>query len=213
MRSQSIVKDRLILIVGTLILLALAVRVLWKADIQNFVLVLTAWTILWYTDETMRIRKDAEARAEREKQPLVHFGITQFPNAEMNNANYRRFHFHFRNESANPGLAVVRIRLSMDSEQQASSNPAYNGEEIWEITPYYEIRGWFALSMFSTAPQVRAGSPLDMQLNTQVDLYWPDHKFLMTMKSEYRLHVSGQVIEFWPEVRTAVPELPPKQLA
>lgn len=219
MEPRRAVTDWLIVIAGALLLIAvvLLVRcgVLGSELAQMIVLALTAWVILWYTVETMRLRREAEARAQRDLEPRIHFDLDRFPLSTTGNQS--RFFFDFANESSNSALARVTLRMKTASAEIVTSPRAgYDGKQTWEVTPFFRIRGWFTLDDFWDAVgnvAGWAGLVGDQVLNVQVDVYWPSRNYLITLKREYRVHRVSHQVEFWPEVATVIPDLPhPKRL-
>jgi hypothetical protein len=107
------------------------------------------------------------------------------------------------------------MRLKSGSQDAVlPSNPPYNGKQIWEITPFFQISGWFDLmEMFERIPRTGSASPGltgEMLLNVQVDLYWPNRKRLGTIKKVYRIRVvppQNVMVEFHQEVATSLPVL------
>jgi len=209
MTSRRSVADWSVVAVGAL-LLALAVVLVWHKLIQPqfgeiLVLALTAAVILWYTVETMRLRREAEARAKRDREPQIYFEVQQparmpTPAGEKHHAG-----FIFQNHSSNAAFARVRVRLSIASGPPILiSNAGYDGRQLWEVTPFFQIRGVFYLEDFTGFRP--AG---DMVLNVQVDLYGLDRRFLAALKREYHIGMpAGGYQDFWPEVATSLPVLP-----
>jgi hypothetical protein len=206
---------------GALLFLVVVVlvwcRALASQDGQTIILALTAVVLLWYTAETMRMRREAEERAERDREPRIHFDVEQFPGGVT--SSQVRFFFIFRNESSNPGLARVRVRLRTNLGTVLSPTKGYDGQQTWEVIPFFGIRGWFDLTEPMNAAKQAANAPADpsgeMQLNVQVDVYWPDRRHLVTLNREYHLHVTTPPVNvtFFPEVATSLSALKaPKEL-
>jgi hypothetical protein len=183
--------------------------------VQTAVLAVTAIIILWYTVETMRVRREAESRARRDREPLLYFEVKEFSKMAPDPGQGFHFAFNLTNQSTNSALAHVRMRLKSGSQDAVlPSNPPYNGKQIWEITPFFQISGWFDLmEMFERIPRTGSASPGltgEMLLNVQVDLYWPNRKRLGTIKKEYRIRVvppQNVMVEFYQEVATSLPVL------
>jgi hypothetical protein len=186
--------------------------------VQTVVLAGTAVIILWYTVETARIRREAEIRAERDREPRVYFEVQQpdarFPGlaqtsgpTEFVAANGKRLlRFHFINQSPNSALAVVRSRLKMGSAIGAFPPATVYGGAPWQITPFFRIAGVFdLLDLLRNAKPDATRWPSDsMVLGVQVDLYWPNRQFFCTVAKEYHLRLDREnaLVELWPEVST-----------
>ena len=172
---------------------------------QTVVLALTAWVILWYTVETMRLRREAEAREKRDREPHIYFDVEQPTRMPTAAGERHRSGFIFENHSSNEALACVRVRLRIaEGPPILISNAAYDGRQIWEVTPFFKLRGVFDLQDFTGFRPSR-----DTVLNVQVDLYWTDRTYLATLKKEYHVGLSDVTFEeFWPEVTTSLPLLP-----
>lgn len=223
MRMTSRKSDWLILIGGALLLLVTVLLISSKTIDsqvgQTVVLAMSAVILLWYTIETMRLRRDAEDRADRDRQARIQVEIRQFP--YDSNAPYLqyRFYFFFKNQSSNSALARVRVRLRTNSGTTVlSPNNDYAGRKTWEVGPFWGIRGWFDLKeLLNAARELENASsdPLgEMRLNFEVDVYRPDLKYLFKIKSEYYVCVTPpNDVKFWPEVATSLPELPPTPLS
>jgi len=172
---------------------------------------ITAAIILWYTMETMRLRREAEARAKHDREPSIDFIVEQLSTLFEPSDHEHRWRFNVVNHSPNSALALVRIRLKLGPQDAVHlSNPAYNGTQIWEITPFFQMSGWFDLQEILTradqAPGDGALAGGEILLNVQVDLYWPDRRHFATLKKEYRIRLlppQNIVVEFWPEVTTS----------
>jgi len=211
-------------VVGVLLIAALLASaisgVLNQTLVQTCILGVTALIVLWYTVETMRLRREAEARAARDREPRINFDVIQKVKTFSASDHDFPLGFKFENLSSNLGLACVRVRLRLDGMGAfSSSNPAYNGEQVWEITPYFGIVGAFDIAeiIHRARREARDNSPhfkLNSVLNVQVDLYGPDRELIARMKREYciRHHGDGppqnNFIQFFPEILTSLPELP-----
>jgi hypothetical protein len=208
MTSRRTVADWSVVAVGAL-LLALAVVLVWRKLIQPqfgeiLVLALTAAVILWYTVETMRLRREAEARAKRDREPQIYFEVQQATRMPTPSGEKHRAGFIFQNHSSNAGFARVSLRLSTGTGPAILiSNAGYDGRQIWEVTPFFQIRGVFDLQDF-TGFQPSG----DMALNVQVDLYGGDRGYMATLKREYHIGMSQGFEQFWPEIATSLPVLP-----
>jgi hypothetical protein len=192
------------------LLLALAVVLVWHKLIQPqfgeiLVLALTAAVILWYTVETMRLRREAEDRAKRDREPRIYFEVGEPTRIPTASGDQHHSGFVFQNDSSNAAFARVRVRLSIDGGPSIlTSNPGYDGKQIWEVFPLLRIQGHFNLEDFSG---FRPSG--DMQLTVQVDVYGLDRKYLATLKREYRIRMPETGFrELWPEVATSLPVLP-----
>jgi len=162
---------------------------------------------MWYTVETMRLRREAEARAKRDREPRISFEVEQ--TNKMLQFSYDKYPLRVNlvNHSPNAALARVRIRLKIGSQGDVLlPNRAYSGSQIWEITPFFQLSGWFDLK--TIAKHADQGTD-DMRLNVQVDLYWPDRRHFDTLKKEYTIRVRQQdnLVVFWQEIATSLPVL------
>lgn len=194
-------------------------RALDQNTVQTSILGVTALIVLWYTVETMRLRREAEARAARDREPRIHFDVIQRVKQYLASDLDFVWNFELENHSSNPGLARVRVRLGLDEMgTYFLSNEAYNGRQIWEITPFFAIVGWFDIAEIIRNARQKAGdtSPhfnLKSVLNVQVDLYGPDRRLIAKSRREYRIRHAGKgppqnnFVEFFPEIRTSLPEL------
>jgi len=209
MNSRRTVADWSVVAVGAL-LLAIPVVLVWRNFIQqqlgeNIVLALTALVILWYTVETMRLRREAEDRAKRDREPNIYFEVQQSTRMPTASGEKHRSGFIFQNQSSNGGFAFVVVRLATDGGTAIlSSNPGYNGSQILEVTPFFQIRGVFDLQDFAG---FRPSG--NIALNVQLDLYAADRTYIATLKREYHIGMAPQGFEeFRPEVSTSLPPLP-----
>ena len=199
----------------------------------NLILAFTGMIVLWYTLETARLRRDAELKTSRESEPLVWFEVLEKdadlpalprnagPAAARKAGCQHRLRFQLVNYSRNQCHARVRVRLRAGSEVGSlpESSP-YGGAEVWKVTPFFNITGWFDL--FELAEGVRSSEEDDrwptgaMTLNAQVDLYRLDGTLLETVPKEYtvRIDLEARRVTFYPEIRAhALPPVPaPSQL-
>jgi hypothetical protein len=208
MTSRRTGEDWLIVILGALVL-AVLLFLVWSETVKpefggTIILALTAWVILWYTVETMRLRREAEARARRDREPQIYFEVQQPTRMPTPSGEKHRGGFIFQNHSSNAGFARVGLQLSTAAGPAILiSNAGYNGGQIWEVTPFFQIRGVFDLQDFAGFQP--SG---DMVLNVQVDLYGMDRRYMATLKREYHIGMPQGFEEFWPEVATSLPVLP-----
>jgi hypothetical protein len=204
-----------------------------SAFVQNAVLSGTAVIILWYTIETTRLRREAEARARRDREPRVYFEVQQPENKLPALAQTMRpgvfagegvkhiLRFNFINQSPNSALACIRARLRVGPQVGAfPQNSEYGGGVPWQITPFFRVSGVFDLIRLIENAQKTLPSEVwpheHMVLSVQVDLYWPNRQLFESVAKEYHVHLDVQKcgVEFWPEVNTrSLGLLPcPKQL-
>lgn len=187
--------------------------------VQSVLLAGTALIILWYTVETTRLRREAEARATRDREPRVYFEVQQpdnrlsplaqttGPGGFAGEGKKYRFRFIFINQSPNSALACVRAQLKVGSQIGAFPRGSeYGGEAVWQITPFFRISGVFDLVELIRSAHEALGSEAwpdaGMVLSVQVDLYWPNRQPFETTAKEYHVRVDAQKcnVEFWPEV-------------
>jgi hypothetical protein len=208
MPSRRTIADWSLVILGALVLAVLVILV-WRGTIKpefggTVILALTAWVILWYTVETMRLRREAETRAKRDREPHIYFDVAQPIRTPFGSAVRYDCRFTFKNDSTNAALARIRVRLSTGAEPPVLiSKAGYDGKQVWEILPFFEIHGVFYLEDFSGFDHFS-----DSVLNVQVDVYGMDRGYLATLKREYRMKIDRPFEKFWPEVATSLPELP-----
>lgn len=185
---------------------------------------LTALVVVWYTVETARLRRDAEARTQRDTQPVVRFeianaerpdGIPQLlaHGATPANATYL-LRFWLTNESANPGIARIRIRLALGDRVVMSGDDAYDGSRYWEIAPYFKLGG-----VFDVCPLVNAAIQAkrdqrwpseDMTIAAQLDLYdLITRRLIWSASKEYFLKHRDGTFDFWPHISAQVMDLLP----
>lgn len=182
--------------------------------IQSVILALTLVVVLWYTIETYLLRREAESRAERDREPKISCDVDPSQWVCPPLTSEYRFWFKLQNHSSNNALARITVRARIGSGRTiVSRRPGYDGKQSWEIIPFFQIQGWFDLyEIFRDF-----SSPLgDMTLGVQVDVYHSnDRKFWFELKREYRVRIRElNEIEFWPEVATKLPELgSPRELS
>lgn len=208
MTSRRTVQDWSVVAVGA-VLLALPVVLVWRKLIQPqfgeiIVLALTAAVILWYTVETMRLRRDAEARAKRDREPHIYFDVGPPMRIPAGSGDRYECRFNFKNDSTNAALARIRVRLSIDAGPAILiSKAGYDGKQTWEVLPFFVSDGFFNLDDFNGFQRFS-----DSVLNVQVDIYGVDRRYLATIKREYRMQIQSSFERFWPEVATSLPVLP-----
>lgn len=189
--------------------MAVPVVLLWREILlpqlgETIILALTAWVILWYTVETMRLRREAENRAQRDREPHIYFDVAQPTRTPVGSAECYDCRFTFKNDSTNAALARIRVRLSIGTERPVLiSKAGYDGKQIWEVLPFFEIHGFFLLEDFNGFDHFG-----DSVLNVQVDVYGMDRRYLATLKREYRMQIERPFERFWPEVATSLAVLP-----
>jgi len=215
---------------GFIALLGLQFTYLDAKSVQTVVLAATGLIVLWYTIETTRLRREAEARAAKDREPRIYFNVQQpdqaLPGSAQTSgptefASAGRKHilrFNFINQSPNPALAVVRVRLKIGDQVGTLPGPesAYNGKTVWEITPFFRISGVFDVIALIQSTQTGLGKgawPVDpMKLVAQVDLYWPDRRHFEGVAKEFhvRADIEKCVVDFWPEVNAgSLPTIQP----
>ncbi len=181
---------------------------------------LTALVVVWYTLETARLRRDAEARTRRETQPVVRFEIAEVERADgipqllahgaTPAEGVYQFRFWLVNESGNAGIARVRVRLALADRVVMSHDDAYDGSRHWEIAPYFQLGGVFDVCRLINEAIEQGKSEQswpneDMTIAAQVDLYDGISRTLIWSASkEYFLrHHDGRFV-FWPHVSAQV---------
>jgi len=187
--------------------------------VQSVVLAGTALIILWYTIETTRLRREADARATRDREPRVYFEVqqpddklpalaqTMRPGVFVGEGVKHILRFNFINHSPNSALARVRARLKVGSQVGVFlRDSAYGGEVVWQITPFFTMSGVFDLIDLIRSAQGGPGSGAwpggRMVLAVQVDVYWPNCQLFGSTAKEYHVRLDAQkcTVEFWPEV-------------
>ena len=187
--------------------------------VQNAVLSGTALIILWYTVETTRLRREAEGRAKRDREPLIHFEVQQYPKERSSSVQGTGqmelprqggkypLRFGIVNHSANPALACVRTRLKVNTQVGTFPQDSdYGGGVVWQVTPFFNLLGWFDLIELVENAQDKHGRDAwpetPLVLAVQVDVYWPNRQFLRSLAREYHVRIEGQKgnVEFWPLV-------------
>lgn len=191
---------------------------------SDIVLATTALIILWYTLETARLRRDAEARSARETQLIVLFAIVNprrpdgFPQLLAHGATPQDAYVlrsWVKNESPNSGIGRLRVRLALAGRVAIATEDAYNGTRDWEVGPYFRLSGVFSLSALVRAvlpENQRQQWPSEgMTLAAQLDLYdSATRKRAWSASKEYFVRYREGTFEFWPHISAEA--LPPLEV-
>ncbi|MDP8321931.1 MAG: hypothetical protein RAO94_06240 [Candidatus Stygibacter australis] len=115
-------------IIFLLVLAVIACKLLFEAfSISNMILALTGLIVLWYTDETQRIRKLNDEQDKLLKKPLVSFGLT------MNPEEGKDLKFSLTNLSKYPICCLVRLEAKVFSNITEVHWKGYQGKRFWNI--------------------------------------------------------------------------------
>ncbi len=187
-----------------------------REEVGTIVGALTALVIVWYTVETSRIRRDAEARTIRDTQAVVRFEVVnpelRIPQVLAHGATPEDGVYHLRfwlkNESGNAGIGRVRIRLALHDRVVLAGEDAYDGTRYWEIAPYFQLGGIFDLCALINAAlddKEKRWPADEMTLAAQVELYDAiTRKLIWSASKEYFLKHREGTFEFWPHVSAQV---------